>query len=793
MPSRARRRTLTARLSVGGGEEPGVGESGRGRVIELTACWCGNTALRPFSPGYARCPVCETLVSAEMPSVDIAHVLDEERDFYGRDYWFSYQQEHLGHPTIVDRARSDLPERCLYWLQALLKHRRPPARVLELGSSHGGFVAMLRWAGFDATGLELSPWVVDFARATFDVPVLTGPIEDQSIEPASLDVIALMDVLEHLRDPAATMRYCLRLLKPDGILLIQTPCYPEGSLYEEMTAEGEGPSEMLQPGEHLYLFSQRSISQLFAGLGAPHIIFEPALFAHYDMFPVVSRTALTGRPTADARAVLDATPGARMVQALLDEGTAMETLKGRLREEMEILRGQVAAVDADRAARLSVIQEQGRRLGEVEAERNILRAEVEALREHREVIEADRAARLEVIEAQGRQLSHVQAEVTAQQEQVTAQQEQITAQQEQVTAQQEQITAQQEQITAQQEQITAQQEEIHIVMTQLRALQEAVRTVRQSRGYRLLERFGYWGQMDRAVSQSLRAAVRTGHGQEGPQGTQVFSLAEYRGSIDEFNSSQPNRALLDAIRAFNHATVNELSKVRALRDTIVLDIGASPHGYALERALEHGARLYVGVGLDMSRPHVVIGAGGSLGMLLKGDATSLPISSDTVDLALSISTFEHVLDVDAVLAEIARVLRVGGQALLTFEPIWSSPYGHHLHHFGECAKVVPPWSHLTQTPEQFRVAMADHWPKDAALSLDKAVEWVYFGHEINRLTVRDYRERFRRSVLEVEWIVALMEPEPHGLAAKAAAATGLSVDDLSTKGLSILLAKRAPR
>ena len=65
------------------------------------------------------------------------------------------------------------------------------------------------------------------------------------------------------------MRQCLRLLKPDGILLIQTPCYPEGSTYEEMAARSEQPLEILQPGEHLYLFSRPSIRELFARLGGP--------------------------------------------------------------------------------------------------------------------------------------------------------------------------------------------------------------------------------------------------------------------------------------------------------------------------------------------------------------------------------------------------------------------------------------------------------------------------------------------------------------------------------------------
>ena len=68
------------------------------------------------------------------------------------------------------------------------------------------------------------------------------------------------------------------------------------------------------------------------------------------------------------------------------------------------------AAEADRAARHEVIDEQGRRLGEVEAERNNLRAEAAALRSQLEAAEADRAARLEVIHEQGRQLGEAEAE-----------------------------------------------------------------------------------------------------------------------------------------------------------------------------------------------------------------------------------------------------------------------------------------------------------------------------------------------------------------------------------------------
>ena len=57
--------------------------------------------------------------------------------------------------------------------------------------------------------------------------------------------------------------------------------------------ETKGPFlEQLKADEHLYLFSDRSVTRLFQQLGAEHIQFEPAIFGHYDMFLAVSRLPL---------------------------------------------------------------------------------------------------------------------------------------------------------------------------------------------------------------------------------------------------------------------------------------------------------------------------------------------------------------------------------------------------------------------------------------------------------------------------------------------------------------------
>ena len=288
-----------------------------GGLNQPPKCWCGNIDLLSFCREFARCPTCETLVFAQIPGPEIAQVTDDERAFYGRTYWFAHMERDLGLSNIVVRSRKDLPERCLYWLHTVLKYKLPPSRVLELGSGHGGFVALLRWAGFDATGLEVSPWVVEFARTKFNVPMLLGPVEDQQIAPGSLDVIALMDVFEHLADPAGTIRHCLGLLKPDGLLIIQTPRYPEGKTYEEMVTQRDGFLDHLKPIEHVYLFSQHSIREFFTRLGCQYVQFEPPIFPHYDMFLVVGRAPLAARSPEAMSAALRPIPTRRLVQAFL--------------------------------------------------------------------------------------------------------------------------------------------------------------------------------------------------------------------------------------------------------------------------------------------------------------------------------------------------------------------------------------------------------------------------------------------------------------------------------------------
>jgi glycosyltransferase involved in cell wall biosynthesis/SAM-dependent methyltransferase len=351
------------------------------------SCWCGNADLRVFSSDYVRCAVCETLVTTHIPAENDLLVHDDERNFYGKHYFERMARDH-GQPPLQTRARADLQERCLHWLRGLLKYKLPPGRILELGSAHGGFVALLRWTGFDATGLDLSPTLVDLARRTFDVPMLVGGVEFQNISPASLDAIVFMDVLEHLRDPVGTLRHCLGLLTLDGIFLLQTPQYREGKTLAQMQVENDSFLQQLRPEQHLYLFSKSSVRRLFRAIGVENIEFEPAIFSGYDMFLAAGRQALVRTQERAVTESLESRAPSRLSLALLDLDQRFQELNARYAES-----------EADRVARLR---------------------DVHALQELLEEAQADRANRLENIHTLEKLLTETQSNLIGRTEKITA-------------------------------------------------------------------------------------------------------------------------------------------------------------------------------------------------------------------------------------------------------------------------------------------------------------------------------------------------------------------------------------
>lgn len=347
--------------------------------IIIDKCWCGSKNLDIFSEYYLRCRQCNTLVCKTRMTDEFFYGGEDFDKFYGKEYWTRHVKEEYGFPDIFERSRNDLSERCIFWIRDILKYKLPPAKTLELGCAHGGLVFLMKLAGFDAAGTEMSQWVCNYAHRIFDIPMLCGRIEELDIIPQTYDIVLMMDVLEHMTDPAGALGIIEQSLKDDGIVIIQTACWRETKkTYEAMKIEKSPFLVQLKEKEHLYLFNENSIKRILNETGFPYIAFEPQIFP-YDMFVIAGKHPLIKNEEASIAEELQKSPEKRTVLALIDVYSQVRDVHTQLVHRDQLL----AVCEADRAARLKVINEANKNIeqlnSQILAREKILKKQFEEL------------------------------------------------------------------------------------------------------------------------------------------------------------------------------------------------------------------------------------------------------------------------------------------------------------------------------------------------------------------------------------------------------------------------------
>jgi len=135
-------------------------------------------------------------------------------------------ERHVDDYVELEPARAQLRD--------LLDHTGPVGTLLDVGCGFGPFVVAAREAGVDARGVEIARFEVDYARRRLaterpgDDPehvYVEGDARRLPFPDASVDLVTLWNVLEHVPDQERMLAEAVRVLRPGGHLFAIAPNY----------------------------------------------------------------------------------------------------------------------------------------------------------------------------------------------------------------------------------------------------------------------------------------------------------------------------------------------------------------------------------------------------------------------------------------------------------------------------------------------------------------------------------------------------------------------------------------
>lgn len=204
-----------------------------------------------------RCPECD--LYRTLPQTTYPKLL---KNYYTKGYftgndgragYADYEDDHL---VVRKNANRYLK---------LLTQYQASGRLLDIGCATGIFLEEANKAGFDGFGIDVAPYAIRRARRRLGDRVRLGRLRQNSFPPKSFDIITLFDVFEHFDQPRRELQLARRLLKPEGLIAINTG--DTSSLLAKIQRENW---HFFIPPQHLHFYSKSNLTQLIRSEG-----FEP--------------------------------------------------------------------------------------------------------------------------------------------------------------------------------------------------------------------------------------------------------------------------------------------------------------------------------------------------------------------------------------------------------------------------------------------------------------------------------------------------------------------------------------
>ena len=211
-----------------------------------------------------KCPLCGgysvwwtkknlfSLFKCQLCGLIFVHPMPDSSSVYTDDY-FSGAEKGFGYVDYNADKEPMIPtfEKYLDHIEAL---GITGGKLLDVGCATGFFMELCQKRGWDATGVEISDFAVEIGQEK-GLRIFTETLQNRQFSDGEFDVVTMCDVLEHVADTKSFLSEYARVLRPGGLLVINTPnasSFPARVFGKHW--------HLIVPPEHLCYFSSHNLT-----------------------------------------------------------------------------------------------------------------------------------------------------------------------------------------------------------------------------------------------------------------------------------------------------------------------------------------------------------------------------------------------------------------------------------------------------------------------------------------------------------------------------------------------------
>lgn len=216
----------------------------------------------------------------------------EDKKYYDKDSQAIDTFKSIDMNSIKERSTIESRRR----LAAFQNKLKRTDDMLEVGCGYGFFIKYMEMHGYSIQGIEISDIRREYGTTNLGCKIFNVNLINEDLPKSfyeKYDVIFLLHVLEHISEPEEFLKKIRKMLKKDGLLIIEVPNFDD-----HMLNISETYYDFYFQRAHITYFNKESLEKLLKTSG--WLIYEFKGIQRYDLYNALN-WIIKGKPELENR------------------------------------------------------------------------------------------------------------------------------------------------------------------------------------------------------------------------------------------------------------------------------------------------------------------------------------------------------------------------------------------------------------------------------------------------------------------------------------------------------------